>query len=104
MMVVTLWLETSIKKGLINMSISENDIAVGGVYKTPGNQERVVLAMEDGKVKYASRGGNVQNQFDHMEECEPTRFANACSSRIADLPKEKFEEIQTLFKSREKIS
>lgn len=82
------------------MPISEKDIVVGGVYKTPGNQERVVLAIEDGKVIYASRGGNVKNRFEHMNKSEPARFADACSERIEDLPSDKFDEVRKLFQGR----
>ncbi|GKW35329.1 hypothetical protein PEC730217_41090 [Pectobacterium carotovorum subsp. carotovorum] len=86
------------------MPISENDIVVGGVYKTPNNQERVVLAVEDGKIKYASRGGNVKNPFDHMEKSEPARFANSCSEKIEDLPSDEFDGLLELFRSRRLIN
>lgn len=86
------------------MPISEKDIVVGGVYKTPANQERVVVAIEDGKVKYASRGGNVQNQFDHMVESAPARFAAACSEKIDDLPSDEFDVIQQGFRDKGKIN
>lgn len=80
------------------MSISEKDIVVGGVYKTPNNQERVVLAIEDGKVKYAPRGGNVKNSFSYWRKSEPARFAEACSERIEDLTSEKLDELFKYFK------
>lgn len=86
------------------MDISEKDIVVGGVYKTPTNQERLVLAIEGGKVKYASRGGFVKNPFEHLESSEPSRFAKACSERVADLPSEEFEAIQQLFRDKQLIS
>lgn len=82
------------------MPINEQDITVGGVYKTPGNQERVVVAIEDDIVKYSPRGGNVQNSFDHMERCKKASFASACSQKIKDLSQEDFETIHSLFKER----
>lgn len=82
------------------MPINESDIVVGGVYRTPGNQERVVLTSEHGMVKYSSRGGNVKNGFDHMDECKSGRFAEACSERIEDISSEEFDKIRDLFQSR----
>lgn len=86
------------------MPINEQDITVGGVYKTPRNQERVVVAIEGDIVKYSSRGGNVQNPFDHMEKCKKATFASACSQKIKDLNEEDFDKIQSLFKERGLIS
>ncbi|EPV2479187.1 hypothetical protein [Enterobacter ludwigii] len=82
------------------MSINESEITVGGVYKTPNNQERVVVAIEDDIVKYSPRGGNVQNPFDQMQKSKKATFADACSEKIADMPQEKFDEIESFFKGR----
>ena len=46
------------------MAIDERNIVVGGLYKTHTNQERVVLEIKDDEVKYAPRGGNVENKFE----------------------------------------
>ncbi|MEQ4901959.1 MULTISPECIES: hypothetical protein [Proteus] len=81
------------------MAISEKDIVVGGVYKTPNNQERVVLVIDNEKVKYASRGGNVKNSFDHTNKSQLTRFANACSERIENLPSDEFDKLQKRFQA-----
>lgn len=85
------------------MPISEKDIVVGGLYKTPANQERLVLEIEDEEVKYASRGGNVKNKFDHLQDAKLTTFADACSERIKDLPSDEFDEIRQLFLDRNLI-
>lgn len=45
------------------MPISEGDLVVGGVYATANNQERQALKIEDGKVSYNARGGNVKSDW-----------------------------------------
>ncbi|WP_334078956.1 hypothetical protein [Microbulbifer sp. M83] len=76
------------------MPIEENEVVIGGVYKTLGNQERVVVGCnENCKVVYASRGGNVQNEFDHREASSIERFADSCSEKIGQLSPEELREI-----------
>lgn len=65
------------------MAINVNDVQRGWLFKTPNNQERVVLGFnEENKVTYASRGGNVKNLFDHRETSSIERFAASCSERL----------------------
>ncbi|MDN0028029.1 hypothetical protein [Serratia marcescens] len=89
----------------VEMTINVSDIEVGGVYRTPNNQERVVLEYEPGgKVKYTSRGGNVQNEFSTMNECKPERFAEKCSEKIEDLPEGEFTRVRKSFVDRGLVS
>ncbi|HBD2942691.1 TPA: hypothetical protein JLE42_002821 [Escherichia coli] len=85
------------------MAIDERNIVVGGLYKTHTNQERVVLEIKDDEVKYASRGGNVENKFDHMQKAKLITFAGACSEKIKDLPSDEFNKIRQLFVDRKLI-
>jgi hypothetical protein len=68
------------------MPIKISDIVVGGVYATTSNQERRVTAIEDDKVFYESRGGNVKNEWGpgHTLASPPSveKFAEACDSVI----------------------
>ena len=76
------------------MSINESDVVIGGKYKTEGDQERIVVGCnEDCKVVYASRGGNVQNEFDHREASSLSRFAEACSEKIGQLTTDELLEV-----------
>lgn len=76
------------------MSLASNDVEIGWLYKTPNNQERVVLGCNiDCKVVYASRGGNVKNAFDHREASTAERFAEACSEKIKKLSEEELQKI-----------
>lgn len=62
------------------MSIKISDIAVGYEYQTPTKQDRAVLGYDkNGRVVYASRGGNALNQYKVWYACKSTRFANACA-------------------------
>ena len=46
------------------MAIAVSEIKKGWIYRTRNNQERMVLGWDkDGRVVYASRGGNVKNPF-----------------------------------------
>jgi len=82
----------SIKGG--DMPIKEKDVVIGGKYRTPNNQERVVVGCnENCQVVYASRGGNVQNEFDHREESSLEGFAEACSEKIGTLTDAQLTEV-----------
>ncbi|MCU7006932.1 hypothetical protein OBN82_20965 [Escherichia coli] len=87
------------------MTINENDIEIGWIYKTPNNQERLVLTKEDGKIIYSSRGGNVKNKFDYKAPpCEPSKFATDCSEKVKEMPSDEFDEIKKLFEGRNLIN
>ncbi|BBL22352.1 MULTISPECIES: hypothetical protein [Acinetobacter] len=76
------------------MAITANDVQRGWLFKTPNNQERVVLGFnEDNKVVYASRGGNVKNSFDHREACSIERFVDSCSERLEQYSDERLADI-----------
>jgi hypothetical protein len=76
------------------MPIDQSTVQAGWLYKTPNNQERVVLGCNaDCKVVYASRGGNVQNAFDHREASSLKRFAEACSERVRQLSSDELQSI-----------
>lgn len=79
------------------MPIDQSAVQVGWLYKTTKNQERVVLGCNsDCKVVYASRGGNVQNAFDHREASSLERFAEACSERVKQLSSDELQVIVQL--------
>ena len=44
------------------MPISISDVVVGGVFVAGANQERRVTKIEDGKVYFESRSGNIKNE------------------------------------------
>lgn len=76
------------------MPIEQSAVEAGWLYKTPNNQERVVLGCNsDCKVIYASRGGNVQNAFDHREASSLERFAEACSEKVRQLTADEMQKI-----------
>ncbi len=76
------------------MTINEIDVIIGGKYKTPNNQERIVVGCNsDCKVVYASRGGNVKNEFDHRDAAPLSLFAEACSEKIGELTTDELSEI-----------
>ncbi len=78
------------------MPINTNDVERGWLFKTPNNQERVVLGFnEENKVVYASRGGNVKNLFDHRETSSIERFATSCSERLEQYSDDRIAEIIT---------
>lgn len=68
------------------MPIDISDVVVGGVYSTANNQERRVTKIDNGKVFYESRGGNVQNEWSpgHTLASPPSieNFAEACDNVI----------------------
>ena len=45
------------------------------------------------QVVYASRGGNVQNEFDHRNASSLKRFADACSEKIGNLTTAELNEV-----------
>jgi len=87
------------------MSINKSEITIGGKYKTPENQERIVIGCNtDNKVVYASRGGNVKNRFDHREASSLNRFAEACSEKIGQLSENELAEIIKICNGLDAIS
>jgi hypothetical protein len=44
-----------------------------------GNQDRLVLHVTEAHVFYASRGGNVMNEFDSAQRCQIARFLKVAS-------------------------
>lgn len=76
------------------MPINKSEVIIGGKYKTENNQERIVVGCStDCKVVYASRGGNVKNEFDHREASSLDRFAEACSEKIDQLSPDELQEV-----------
>lgn len=76
------------------MPISKSDVVIGGKYKTPNNQERVVIGCNaECKVVYASRGGNVKNEFDNRNASSLDTFADACDEKIGQLSDEELQQI-----------
>jgi len=69
------------------MPILKSEVVVGGVYATDNNQERRVTKIENGKVYYESRGGNVNSAWSpgHPLANPPSieTFAAACSRVIS---------------------
>lgn len=64
------------------MTIQATDIQRGWLFKTPNNQERIVLGFNnENKVVYASRGGNVKGAFS-VRESSIERFIEKCSERL----------------------
>jgi hypothetical protein len=64
------------------MPIDPDDLVLGGIYRTPTNQERLITSIENEKVHYLSRGGNVKSEWSHGSKKDGTKidtFANACS-------------------------
>lgn len=64
------------------MSIKTSEIKEGYKYKTPNNQERIVLGVNEDGVTYASRGGNVQNKWEKQRNTSTLkRFAETVRDR-----------------------
>jgi hypothetical protein len=77
------------------MPLSVDQIKIGYKYKTPKNQERVVLGIEDDKVVYASRGGNVRNKWKNQRNKSSfDNFAKACDEKLCKLKKADFNKIK----------
>lgn len=86
------------------MPINESEIIVGGKYKTPNNQERIVVGLtSENKVVYASRGGNVKNEFDHRNTSSLSRFSEACSEKIGQLTDSKILEALSVCNAQNEI-
>lgn len=70
------------------MSIVVTEIEQGWIYKIKRNQDRLVLGFDgEGKVVYASRGGNAMNPFDSgYTKSDPDRFASACIEKTRKVP------------------
>ena len=76
------------------MAIETSEVETGYLYRTPNNQERVVLGCNpEGKVVYAPRGGNVKNEFDNTVASNLERFAEACSEKLYKVELDKFNKI-----------
>ena len=76
------------------MPIEQNSIKVGWLYKTPQEQDRVVIRLTpDSKVVYACRGGLVQNPFENREESSLELFAKSCSDKVKKLSDDEFSHI-----------
>ncbi|MEQ5622273.1 MULTISPECIES: hypothetical protein [Morganellaceae] len=83
------------------MAINQSEIEVGYLYRTSTNQERLVLKIDsDGAIIYSSRGGNVQNPFDHKVSSKPERFANACDKKVKKYDEDEFLAIKKRFEDR----
>ena len=76
------------------MPIEQNTIKVGWLYKTPQDQDRVVIRVApDSKVVYACRGGLVQKPFENREESSLELFAKSCSEKVKKLSLDEFSHI-----------
>lgn len=76
------------------MTIQENDIERGWLFRTPNNQERIVLGFNsDNRVVYASRGGNVGGPFSVRETSSIDRFLESCSERLEQYTDEQIEQV-----------
>jgi len=77
------------------MAINTSEIKEGYKYKTPNNQERIVLGIEGNQVTYASRAGNVQNQWKNQRQTSTLdRFADACDEVLEKIDDAEFETIK----------
>jgi len=70
------------------LAILVSEIERGWVYRTPSNQERLVLGWDkDGRVVYSPRGGNAMNPFHNdRTSCSAETFARACSEKVRQVP------------------
>jgi hypothetical protein len=70
------------------MAIAIGDIEKGWIYRTKNNQERLVLGWDkEGRVVYASRGGNVMNEFKNCHtRSSNQRFAEAVDKKVREVP------------------
>ena len=76
------------------MAIKVSEIEVGYLYRTETNQHRVVLDYRDGQVIYASRGGNVLNEFTQRDKCKNETFAEVCSEKLYKINQDEFDKIK----------
>jgi len=76
------------------MAIQANQVQKGWLFKTPNNQERVVLGFNsEGQVVYAYRGGNVKGKFATRQASSIDRFVKSCSERVEQYTDEKLAEV-----------
>ena len=67
------------------MHIDPDDLVLGGIYRTPSNQERLVTSIENGNVHYLRRGGNVKSAWQYGSRkggTEMQTFVKACSEYL----------------------
>lgn len=77
------------------MSIQAQDVQRGWLFRTPNNQERIVLGFNsENKVVYASRGGNVGGPFSVRDASSIERFVDKCSERLEQYSDEQMERVK----------
>jgi hypothetical protein len=77
------------------MSIQISEIKEGYKYKTPNNQERIVLGVAGDSVTYASRGGNVKNKWEKQRNTSTLdRFADACDEVLEKISDDELEKVK----------
>jgi len=77
------------------MAITTSQIQKAYLYKTPNNQERIVLDVTKPDVTYASRGGNVKNKWEKQRQTSTLeRFAKACDEVLGKVSDEEFQIIK----------
>ena len=76
------------------MPIDQISIEVGWLYKTPQDQDRVVIRVTpDSKVVYATRGGRAKNPFKNIVKSSLELFAKSCSEKVKKLSDEEFKDV-----------
>lgn len=76
------------------MPIDQISIEVGWLYKTPQDQDRVVIRVTpDSKVVYATRGGRAKNPFKNRVKSSLELFAKSCSEKVKKLSPDEFSHI-----------
>ncbi|MGR2919092.1 hypothetical protein [Acinetobacter sp. 1125_18A] len=77
------------------MSIQAKDVQRGWLFRTPNNQERIVLGFNtEKKVVYAIRGGNVGGPFSVRNASSIERFIDKCSERLEQYSDEQMERVK----------
>lgn len=66
------------KKARKEENMQNPNLIQKALWRTEGNQHRIIFEVRDGKVYYGSRGGNIENKFTQGEECKVDRFLNDC--------------------------
>lgn len=69
------------------------DLLPKSLWCAGNNQHRIVFHIENKKVFYGSRGGNIMNKFTQGEECKIERFLND-SSFIRHVTEQEWEAAQ----------